>query len=149
MKINLICASKFKKNSPLLDIYNEYFKRITSFKISLFEVDDKNLSQLDTNKALFSFIKPPCFTILLDEGGKLVNSQELCSIFYKFPHQNISIINLLIGGADGFLLEYKQKADMLISLSKLTFPHQLARVILIEQLYRIQTINQGHPYHRE
>ncbi len=149
MKINLICASKIKQNSPLLAIFNDYYKRITSFKISLFEIDDKNFSQLDTNKALFSFVKESSFTILLDEQGKLVSSQDLCNIFYKFPHQNISVINILIGGADGFLTEYKKKADMMLSLSKLTFPHQLARIILIEQLYRIQTINQGHPYHRE
>lgn len=148
MKINLICASKIKKESPLYDIYFEYFKRITLFKINLIEFDEKNLSKENINKTLFSHIKEGTYTIALDENGKNPNSQDFAKILANYPHQNINTINFIIAGAEGFLPQYKSQANELLSLSKFTFPHQLARVLLIEQLYRCQCLINGHPYHK-
>jgi len=86
-------------------------------------------------------------TIALDEAGTLKSSAELATEMQTWlndtPH-----VAVLIGGADGLTQRCKSKADRLWSLSKLTLPHGLVRVVLVEQLYRAWTILQGHPYHR-
>ena len=86
-------------------------------------------------------------TIALDEAGTLKSSAELATEMQTWlndtPH-----VAVLIGGADGLTERCKSKADRLWSLSKLTLPHGLVRVVIVEQLYRAWTILQGHPYHR-
>lgn len=85
--------------------------------------------------------------IILDEHGKGVTTVELSELLTKWQQQNINPC-FVIGGADGISANLKKEALMQIQLSKLTFPHGLARIILIEQLYRAITILQNHPYHR-
>jgi 23S rRNA (pseudouridine1915-N3)-methyltransferase len=86
-------------------------------------------------------------TIALDEAGTLISSDELATEMKSWlndtPH-----VALLIGGADGLTERCKNESDHVWSLSRLTLPHALVRVVLVEQLYRAWTILQGHPYHR-
>ena len=83
--------------------------------------------------------------ICLTEEGQLFNSIELTSLLLNFKNKKI---NFLIGDADGIPSDIKDKSHLLLSLSPLTFPHELARLILIEQIYRAISISNNSPYHR-
>ena len=87
--------------------------------------------------------------IALDERGKEKRSANLAERVTTLENQSIGQISLLIGGAEGLSEEVKEAVSESWSLSKLTLPHELARLILLEQLYRLETIRAGHPYHRE
>lgn len=84
---------------------------------------------------------PAARKILLDPAGKVLDSKKLTALFDRD-------LVFVIGGADGLPLEWKPKADLLVSLSALTMPHELARVVLAEQIYRALTTLRGHPYPR-
>ena len=83
--------------------------------------------------------------ICLSEEGKQFNSVELCSLLLNFKNKKI---NFLIGDTDGISLDIKKNSDLVLSLSPLTFPHEFARLILIEQIYRAVSISNNSPYHR-
>jgi len=88
------------------------------------------------------------YLVVLDERGQSVDTKKLASKLANW--QNLGKdVSLIIGGADGIHASLKQKADWLWSLSPLTLPHGMVRVVLTEQLYRAHTVNQNHPYHRE
>ncbi|MCG8377861.1 MAG: 23S rRNA (pseudouridine(1915)-N(3))-methyltransferase RlmH [Proteobacteria bacterium] len=86
--------------------------------------------------------------IVLDEEGETISSQEFADKLKIWIDDN-QHVSLIIGGADGLSNEIKNKASNIWSLSKMTLPHGLARVMLIEQIYRAWAITQNHPYHRE
>jgi 23S rRNA (pseudouridine1915-N3)-methyltransferase len=86
--------------------------------------------------------------VALDEHGKSWATSELASKLETWQ-QNNPIVTLYIGGPDGFTADFLDQVDMNLSLSKLTMPHMLVRLVLVEQLYRAWTMLQGHPYHRE
>lgn len=88
------------------------------------------------------------FVVALDEKGKLYDSKEFA---YKISwwKQNFSCLTFIIGGADGLDNSMLDKADAILSFSKMTFPHQLIKLFLYEQLYRSSAILTNHPYHRE
>jgi len=82
---------------------------------------------------------------VLSEEGKQFNSVELCSLLLNFKNKKI---NFLIGDTDGISSDIKNNSDLILSLSPLTFPHELARLILVEQIYRAVSISNNSPYHR-
>lgn len=86
--------------------------------------------------------------VLLDERGTMGSSREFAGRLNQYRDRGDNLA-LIIGGADGFGDEARSKAAELWSLSKMTFPHELARLVLVEQLYRAHTIMEGHPYHRD
>ncbi|MGE5327716.1 MAG: 23S rRNA (pseudouridine(1915)-N(3))-methyltransferase RlmH, partial [Thiobacillus sp.] len=86
--------------------------------------------------------------ILLDEAGKLINSQDLSRKLTEYFNRSKNIV-FVIGGAYGVHDALFERADFIWSLSPLVFPHQLVRLILTEQIYRAQEIDAGHPYHHE
>lgn len=88
------------------------------------------------------------YLIILDENGLDLSSFELAKHIGKLKH-NYSHISLIIGGANGISPALKAQANMTLRLSSLTFSHSLARVVVLEQLYRVISILEGHPYHRE
>ncbi|CAN5753585.1 23S rRNA (pseudouridine(1915)-N(3))-methyltransferase RlmH [soil metagenome] len=87
--------------------------------------------------------------VLLDEGGKLFSSVALADHVAALELRGVSSLSLLVGGAGGHSSDLKKSADETWSLSPLTLPHDLARLVLLEQLYRLETLRAGHPYHRE
>ena len=87
--------------------------------------------------------------ILLDERGKNLSSQDFATMIAKHRDGGARAITFAIGGADGHAEESRQRAQMVISFGAMTFPHQLMRILIAEQLYRAATILSGHPYHRE
>jgi 23S rRNA (pseudouridine1915-N3)-methyltransferase len=85
--------------------------------------------------------------VILDSRGKQMSSEELAAFIDAHQTQGTQQLLFAIGGADGFSAEARQAADLQLSLGKMTLPHELARVVLLEQLYRAFTILKGHPYH--
>ena len=85
---------------------------------------------------------------LLDVGGKLFSSEHLAAELEKWQNRGVKEVNFVIGGADGVSEKVAQKADFRLSLSFMTFTHEMARVILLEQLYRSYTIIMGFPYQK-
>jgi 23S rRNA (pseudouridine1915-N3)-methyltransferase len=93
-------------------------------------------------------LKPGDFVVVLDERGKAWSSADLARELTRWQNHHPSVA-LVIGGPEGLTDEVRQRANQVWSLSALTFPHGLVRVIVVEQLYRAWTILQGHPYHKD
>ena len=123
------------------------------FKVELIDIksnkNQKSIEQkkLQEAKKITKFINDD-FIISLDESGALCTSKNLSKNLYNWM-QNFSKITFIIGGADGLDKEILKNSNWVWSLSKLTFPHNLVKIILLEQLYRGSTILNKHPYHRE
>lgn len=100
----------------------------------------------EESRAIFSRLDSQDTVILLDERGKLLDSPALSRMLSSYIESSRHIV-LVIGGAYGVSEELQSRADLVWSLSPLVFPHQLVRLLLIEQLYRAQEIAAGHPYH--
>lgn len=152
MKINIICVGKIKEDF-LTQAILEYKKRLTKFcEISIIEVDEAsketNLSKKNEieGKKILEKCKGSIFS--LDRTGKMLSSEEIAQLLQtKFSH-GVSEISFVIGGSNGISDEVKNRSGELISFGKITFPHQLFRVVLIEQIYRAFTIINGLPYHK-
>ena len=146
MKVTIAAIGKCKKNSPEAEIIKEYLKR-SKWDVQIKEKDNSN--QEDEAKFLNGAIPLGAKVIVLDERGENLKSAELAERIGNWLNNGCSEICFLIGGADGHLQETRDGADMVLSFGRLTLPHILMRAVLSEQIYRIQTILAGHPYHRE
>ncbi len=104
-------------------------------------------AQIEYTRKLLNRIRPNDFLVLLDERGLAYTTLELANKLTQWELIDRSLV-FAIGGADGWCSDARNRADSLWSLSKLVFPNQLARVIVVEQLYRADSVRQGHPYHR-
>lgn len=122
----------------------EYTKRINRFvDFTMVHVrEDKK-----TNQKILSLCEKT-FCVLLDENGKHYSSQTLAVFLEKQKNQSRDL-SFVIGGPDGHRPEIRERADLVWSLSELTFPHDIAMMLTVETLYRSLTINAGHPYHRD
>ncbi len=131
------------KLAPTQSLTLEYLKRLAQFI-------DVETHQLPTEAALTKLLertRPAPMVVLLDSRGEQLSSEELAKFIDHHQARATQQLLFAVGGADGFSPETLQRANFLLSLGKLTFPHELARVILLEQLYRAFTILKGHPYH--
>ncbi|MBQ9271417.1 MAG: 23S rRNA (pseudouridine(1915)-N(3))-methyltransferase RlmH [Alphaproteobacteria bacterium] len=146
MKATIIAIGKCKKNAPEATIIAEYIKR-SCWDIVIKEQDNSN--QENEAKFLQNAIPHGAKVIVLDERGVNISSIELAAKVENWLNNDCSEICFLIGGADGHLQSTRDKADLILSFGKLTLPHILMRAVLCEQIYRIQTIINHHPYHRE
>jgi len=134
VKIRLCYISKPRSREANL-LAGEYAKRITRFcRFEMVEVKGE--------KAIVP--APKAFKIVLDPAGRTMTSQQLADLIEAKSGE----IYFYIGGADGFSDSFRAEADQLLSLSKMTLPHELARVVLTEQIYRAFTILRNHPYPR-
>ena len=145
MKIIIAAIGKCKKNAPEAEIIAEYIKR-SGWDIVIKEQDNSN--QKDEAEFLQHSIPTGAKVIVLDERGVNISSQALAEKVENWIVDGCSEICFLIGGADGHLQSTRDKADLILSFGKLTLPHILMRAVLTEQIYRIQTIINHHPYHR-
>jgi len=129
--------------------YAERLQKYAKLELSeLKEGKHRDASQVKTleSDALRSVAKG--YIIALDETGKSFDSESLAQHLTVLENRSIGLVSLLIGGAEGHSKDLKKGADELWRLSNLTLPHDLARLVLLEQLYRAETIRAGHPYHR-
>lgn len=146
MRVTIIAIGKIGKKSAEAEIIAEYKKRM-NWTLEIKELD--NTSQETEAKFLQNSIPQGAKVIVLDERGENLGSVDLARKIEKWQVGGTSEVCFLIGGADGHLASTRDKADLLLSFGKLTFPHMLMRAVLCEQIYRAQTIIAGHPYHRE
>ena len=146
MRVVIGAIGKCKKNSPEAAIIAEYLKR-SAWNVVIKEKDNSN--QKDEAEFLQSVVPSGAKVVVLDERGENMKSKDLAEKVENWQNNGVSEVCFLIGGADGHLEETRKKADLILSFGKLTLPHMLMRAVLSEQIYRIQTIIKGHPYHRE
>lgn len=159
MKITVITVGKIKEKY-LKDAIAEYSKRLSKYcKLEIVEVADEktpdNASDIiedviRTKEAerILKHIKEDAYVITLEIDGKQLSSEELADKIDKLGVQGASHIIFIIGGSIGLGKEVLKKSDFALSFSKMTFPHQLMRVILLEQVYRSYRIMKGEPYHK-
>ena len=149
MNIYIVCIGKLKEKY-WQDACAEYSKRLSRFcKLKISELsesksDDKN----EESREIISHIPKGCFVIALDVGGARLSSEGLAKKISSLAANGVSDICFVIGGSNGFNDEVRQASDLRLSFSDFTFPHQLMRVILLEQLYRSFKINAGEKYHK-
>ncbi len=157
MRINLICIGK-TDDKEMVSLIRYYIPRIPKhWNFEMLEIPDiknaKNLTpeQLKKEEAkLFqNHIESSDLVILLDEKGKQFTSREFSEKIDHWMGSSVKKVNILIGGAYGFSDEIYQRANEKMSLSKMTFTHQMIRLFFVEQIYRAATILQGKPYHND
>jgi 23S rRNA (pseudouridine1915-N3)-methyltransferase len=133
------------KEPAIQTLTDEYLKRLTRY------VDVQGTTLKDESALLRLYgrdARPVRHTLaLLDSRGKQLSSEELAAFLGNYPDRNPLPLLFAVGPANGFTTETRQEANLLLSLGKMTLAHELARVVLLEQLYRAFTILKGHPYH--
>ncbi len=159
MKITIITVGKIKEKY-LKDAISEYTKRLSKYcKLDIVEVADEktpdNASEVVENQIrskeaerILKYVKDDAFVVTLEINGKQLTSEELAKKIDTLGIQGHSHIIFIIGGSIGLGQEVLQKSNFALSFSKMTFPHQLMRVILLEQIYRSYRIINGEPYHK-
>lgn len=159
MKITLITVGKIKEKY-LRDAIAEYSKRLSRYcKLEIVEVADEktpdnaseHMEEIIREKEgerILKYIKDDAYTIALAIDGKMLSSEQLADKINTLGITGTSHIILVIGGSLGLCDEVLKKADYHLSFSKMTFPHQLMRVILLEQIYRSYRIINKEPYHK-
>lgn len=159
MNISIVTVGKLKEKYLKQGI-EEYLKRLGSYaKIEVIEVADEKapeeLSETEMvqvkqkeGERILAKINPDTYVIALAINGKLKSSEELADTIDKLATYGNSKIAFVIGGSLGLSDEVLKRSDEQLSFSKMTFPHQLMRLILVEQVYRAFRINRGEPYHK-
>lgn len=159
MNISIVTVGKLKEKYLKQGI-EEYLKRLTSYaKVEITEVADEKapeeLSELEMEQVkqkegerILAKISQDSHVIALAINGKMQSSEELADTLDKLATYGKSKIAFVIGGSLGLSDEVLQRANEQLSFSKMTFPHQLMRLILVEQIYRAFRINRGEPYHK-
>ena len=159
MNIYIICVGKVKEDYIKAGS-NEYLKRLSKYcKVTTIELADEKIpenpsrreieivQQAEANR-IKAALKSGWYTIALDSKGKQYMSEELATNIAELGISGRSNIAFIIGGSLGLSKEIRDSADLLLSFSKLTFPHQLIRLFLLEQLFRSFKIIRGETYHK-
>ncbi len=154
MQIDLIVVGKLKEKS-MQQMCNEYIKRLGSYcKLNVVELKDEsnNLDQKTVMtreaEAINKVLDEKSYIIIMDIDGKQMGSEEFSRKIDDITTYENSKITFVIGGSLGIDPTIKAKANMRMSFSKMTFPHQLFRVMLLEQIYRQFRIAKNEPYHK-
>lgn len=149
--IKIITVGKIKEKY-LADAINEYLKRLSKYtKINLIEVPDENFDITKTleteKKSILKYVSEKDYIITMEIDGKELSSIEFAKKIDEIQISNSNIC-FIIGGSYGLSDEIKKMSNFKLSFSKMTFPHQLFRLILLEQIYRAYKINNNESYHK-
>lgn len=159
MRIDILTVGKLKERY-LLDAQKEYLKRLQTYaKTQLIEVADESIPEnaspatirqaLERESArLAKHLRDGLFIIALDRQGREMSSRELAANLEDLAVRGNSHLAFIIGGSEGISGQMLARSNWRLSFSRLTFPHQLARIILLEQIYRSFRIRRGEPYHK-
>lgn len=159
MKLTLLTVGKIKE-PYLRDAVSEYSKRLSKYcRLEIVEVADERTPEKagpaleegirqKEGQRLLRHIRDDMFVITLEIQGNMLTSEELAEKINRLGLGGTSSIAFVIGGSIGLSKEVSQRADYKLSFSKMTFPHQLMRVILLEQIYRSFKIQRGETYHK-
>lgn len=154
MKINIIVVGKFKE-TYWSQAENEYLKRLSAwFKINIIELKEESFTEKDDREKIkakeaqniLAKIPENSFIIALDENGMEFESEKFADKLQSWLELGDEL-TFILGGPLGLHSSVLQKANFKLALSKMTFPHQMARVVLLEQLYRGRMINHNRKYH--
>ena len=156
MKITIIAVGKIKEKF-LKDGISEFLKRLTPYasveiiELSPIEIKDENLTQKaldEEGEKILSLIKKDAFVITLEILGKMLSSEDFAARINEITNNGISELVFVIGSSCGLSPSVSKRADFKMSMSKMTFLHQFARLILVEQIYRAFKILNGEKYHK-
>ncbi|ABB16172.1 23S rRNA (pseudouridine(1915)-N(3))-methyltransferase RlmH [Carboxydothermus hydrogenoformans] len=159
MEITIVAVGKIKERY-LKEGIAEYLKRLSPYaRLAVIEVDDENapenLSPAEAEKVvkkegerILAKITPSSFVIALDLKGKNLSSEEFAHFISEKNLYGQSKLTFIIGGSLGLSREVLERADFKLSFGRMTYPHQLMRLILLEQIYRAFKIIRGEPYHK-
>jgi 23S rRNA (pseudouridine1915-N3)-methyltransferase len=159
VNITVITVGKIKEKF-LRDAIDEYSKRLSRYcKLNIIEVQDEktpdNASEKDEQiikekegLGILKYVKDNMYVVALDLKGKMLSSEELSSFIKDLEVRGDSNLCFIIGGSLGISSPVLNRANYKLCFSKMTFPHQLMRVILLEQVYRGYRIMKGEPYHK-
>ena len=151
MKIIILAHGKIK-NGPELDLINDYAtrynKQFNRDFLSSLEISESNEAESQFYDKVSRILDSKRSTVLLDRNGEQIDSEGITRLVTSFSERGISQLSFVIGGASGFPKQLTSKAKKIIALSKMVFPHKIARLILVEQLYRAKCIINRHPYHK-
>lgn len=136
-----------RARGPVADLAAEYAKRLV-WPLTLKELEPKPATQEKESAALLAAIPEGAKVVICDERGKNLSSQSFADKLSDWQDNGTRDIAFLLGGADGHTDALRARADLMLGFGQLTWPHMLARVMLLEQIYRAQQIIAGHPYHR-
>ena len=152
MKVTIVCVGKIKEKF-FIDAIDEYKKRLTRFcDLKIIEVDEaskqENIEKKNEMEGKLLLEKCSGKIVSLDSRGKMLSSPEIAEFIKQKKNNSVSEISFVIGGSNGLSKEVLDKSDLILSFGKITYPHQLFRVVLTEQIYRAFTIIDGLPYHK-
>lgn len=160
IRVNIICIGKVKEKY-FIDAINEYAKRLSAFcKFTVVELAEEKIKSNNPNASQISevinaegrrILQKICqsdYVIAMCIEGKMFSSEELSKTIDSISISGKSTVDFIIGGSYGLSNEVKQRADLRLSMSKMTFPHQMARMILSEQIYRAFEILSNGKYHK-
>ena len=155
MNINIICIGKIK-DKYINEGITEFSKRMTSFaSLNIVELKEYNKEdsisisiEKESLEILKQISKSNSYNILLDLDGKEITSENMSKYIDDLKNKGINSINFIIGGSNGVNKELKNSVDMKLKFSHFTFPHQLMRLILLEQVYRWFAISNNIKYHK-
>ncbi|MFA6267548.1 MAG: 23S rRNA (pseudouridine(1915)-N(3))-methyltransferase RlmH [Pseudolabrys sp.] len=158
--MRIIIAAIGRLKGPESELAERYAKRVTQSgralglkPVEIIEIresraDETMKRMLEESIALANVIPQGAAVVLLDEKGDALGSQAFATELANWRENNKPAVVFMIGGADGLAASLRDKAGLRLSFGAATWPHQLVRVMLLEQLYRATTILSGHPYHR-
>lgn len=151
MNITVIAVGHLKQGL-VKDLLEEYSKRL-GYSVRFIEVESKKKLEgqalkEEEGRLIAKEIKEQTYIIALDENGDSLKSEDFAALMNQKKTEGISNFTFIIGGANGLCSLILKKAHLVLSFGKLTWPHMLVRVMLLEQIYRAQQISIGHPYHR-
>jgi 23S rRNA (pseudouridine1915-N3)-methyltransferase len=156
MKIKIIALGKIKEKF-LKDGIDEFIKRLTPYspveivELSPIEIKDENLTEKildEEGEKILSCIKPQSFVITLEIEGKQLSSEDFSKKLQSFINDGTQELIFVIGSSCGISKKVSARADFKLSMSKMTFLHQFARLILVEQIYRALKIMRNETYHK-
>ena len=153
MKLTIASVGKVRKG-PFKTLADDYHARLQHYRpLDLVDVRESSASDAEQRKleegaALLAAVPDGATIVALDERGKHWTSVELARWLDEKMVEGTRHVALLVGGPEGLSVDVRKRAHVVLALSKFTFPHDLARVVLAEQLYRAFTIVRGEPYHR-
>ena len=151
MNIMILACGKIKKGA--IQELLEHYKKQLKWNVSVKEINvthsDPAVKKREENKQLLSLLSSDAYIIVLDETGKDLTSREIALLFDRQRHLSRKQIQIVIGGSDGLESDVLKQASTVLRFGKQTWPHKIVRLMLFEQLFRTQSIFEGHPYHRE
>lgn len=158
MRVTVFAVGRMK-SGPERELADRYFDRLKKtgsplgLEFSVIEINESRAQQPDLRKQeesakVIEALDQGGVLVLLDERGKTMPSEAFAQAIARFRDDGKRQLLLAIGGPDGHDSSLRQRADLVLALGAMTWPHQIVRILVAEQLYRATTILSGHPYHR-